>query len=327
MAIAIRSASKAESGSLQNWITRLRLIPDDCREFTIDRRRAEREFGIDGVTQCELTAAGLPHECVGDDLYLAACDLHYLGLRLGCATIYLEAMKGWTRALMASATHDSLEVGVRYLAYTDADTSVDVLAPTGRRLPRKVGSGHIAASFQVTMTGRWPSPDRSLDGLLSDIAGLDFCWIPTGLSDPAELARRVGLADCASASKLLVDECAARGLEARTAYGLLLSSPYSTPHNWAEVHIEERWTPLDPLLLGLLARFAELDGSVWSPARSPGAILLRLAECETAIVTAGERPIEATFLTEVRSQSQCSPGRTGEPPATRMPGRRRGPVS
>jgi hypothetical protein len=55
--------------------------------------------------------------------------------------------------------------------------------------------------------------------------------------------------------------------------------------------------PVDPLLLGLLARYTTLDASVWSPTRSPGAMLLRLADRETAIVLAGERPLQASFLT------------------------------
>jgi len=290
-------------------IQALRLIPDRCREFSIDPRRAENEFGIDRVTAQELTGLGMPHANVDGSPHFAPSDLHYIGLRLGCATLYLEAMRRWTASLTESAARGCTDIAIRYMPYAPAGTGVEVLVPRGRTLRTRIGSDRVATSFEVTVTGRWSSLGPPLSGLLEDVGSLDFCWIPESMDAPVELARRTRLADCASASKLLVEECEARGVEARAAYGLLLACPYSTPHHWTEIRTGRRWTPVDPLLLASLARYADLDACAWPPTRSPDGILLRLAERQRPIAMAGERPLEVTFLTSMTPR--CATSSTG----------------
>jgi Transglutaminase-like superfamily len=303
----------------RGWIARLRMIPDHCREFSIDLRRAEREFGIDGMTAQALIAVGMPHAHIDDTLHFAAVDLHYIGLRLGCATTYLEAMARWTASLRRSAMSDWTDVKITCMPYAEVGTTVEVLEPSGRRPRTRIGSDRIATSFEATVPGRWPSLGPQLADLLHDIASLDFCWIPESMGVAVNLARSTRLADCASASKLLVEECDKRGIEARTAYGLLLASPYSTPHHWAEIYIGEQWVHADPLLLASLARYAGLDASAWPPTRSPGGILLRFARQQSPIVMAGELPLEATFLTEIHGASHPRFGAPDTPLANCTP--------
>lgn len=165
--------------------------------------------------------------------------------------------------------------------------------------------GVATLGFETTMRGALsPLPATvaggALGGLLAELADYDFCWLRPPLEADLAFVRRTRLANCRSTAGLLVAEAPRLGVEARLAHGLLLAPPYSTPHNWAELRVDGEWVALDPLLLGLLARFAGLDAAAWPPPRSPGAILLRLTEPGTPLVTATDdgAPLEATFLTK-----------------------------
>lgn len=288
---------------IDGWIARLREIPDAERDFAIAREQAEREFGFDAAAVGELIVRGLPQLAGDDGPLLWATDLQYLGLRLGCARVYQGVLNRWASALTSLSARAETPVAIRCRAYAPAGTAVELLAPGGARV-RAEASGAPSLGFETTMHGELaPLPDelaRTLGELLTDLASYDFCWLPPPLEADLAFVRRTRLANCRSTAGLLVEDAPRLGVEARLAHGLLLAPPYSTPHNWAEVRTDDGWTALDPLLLGLLARFAGLDPSAWPPARSPGAILLRLAEPGTPLVTAADTgaPLEATFLTK-----------------------------
>jgi hypothetical protein len=280
-------------------IARLHLIPDHCRSFTIDARRAELEFGVDAGLAQKLMSAGMPHARTDGEAWFNATDLHYIALRLGCAEIYLDAMQRWSHALDISARSDTVQVEIHCVPYTYPGATVRVLGPQGW-ISAVVGPDRTAASFTLHITGQWPALDPSLNTLLIDMALLDFCRLPEPLNTCTNFIRETRLADCAGASRLLVQECRSRGVPARTAYGLLIASPYSTPHNWAEIKIGVDWIPVDPLLLALLAQYTKLDPTTWPPTRCPGGVLLRLAEQEAPIVLTDGGALDATFLTTIR---------------------------
>ncbi|HEX4806173.1 MAG TPA: transglutaminase domain-containing protein [Conexibacter sp.] len=292
---------------LDGWIARLRAIPDAARDFAVAGEQAEREFGFDAAAVAELVARGLPHAPGGDGEgpLLWATDLQYLGLRLGCARIYQGVLNRWAGALTAFSAQPRVPVQIRCTVYAPPGTAVELLAPGGERVRAEAGPrGAAPLAFETTMEGSPPELDaatrQALGPLLADLASYDFCWLRPPLEADLAFVRRTRLANCRSTAGLLVEEAPALGVEARLAHGLLLAPPYSTPHNWAEVRVGEAWVALDPLLLGLLARFAGLDPGAWPPPRSPGAILLRLTEPGTPLVTeaAGGAPLEATFLTK-----------------------------
>lgn len=289
-----------------DWIARLREIPDTEREFAVGREQAEREFGFDAAAADELVAQGLPHARGEDgEPLLWATDLQYLGLRLGCARVYRGVLNRWAGALSAFSARSETPVQIRCSAYAPPGTTIELLAPDGERVQAEAGArGAAPLGFQTTMRGA-PAPlpaavAQALHELLVDLASYDFAWLRPPLEADLAFVRRTRLANCRSTAGLLVDAAPALGVEARLAHGLLLAPPYSTPHNWAEVRTDDGWAALDPLLLGLLTRFAELDASAWPPARSPAAILLRLTEPGTPLVTdaATGAPLEATFLTK-----------------------------
>jgi hypothetical protein len=277
---------------LAEWIGRLRLIPDDARDFA--------------AAADELIAHGLPHadgpEGAGSLLW--ATDLQYLSLRLDRGRVYQGVLNRWASALTAFSERAETPVAIRCRAYAPPGATVELLAPGGERVRAEAGAGGAPLGFETTMRGRLPSLPDALAGrlgeLLTDLAAYDFCWLRPPLEADLAFVRRTRLANCRSTAGLLIEEAPRLGVEARLAHGLLLAPPYSTPHNWAEVRIDDGWLALDPLLLGLLARFAGLDAAAWPPERSPGAILLRLTEPGTPLVTAASSgaPLEATFLTK-----------------------------
>jgi hypothetical protein len=292
-----RSAS-AQAPPIDEWITRLRLIPDERRQFQVDLDRAKLEFGIDTTLAHELIARGLPHTMGDGAPRFTATDLHYIGLRLGCATTYLGVLRTWASSLTASADGDWSTVEVRCAPDAPQNTPVEVLVSPGQRVRATVGANRIAARLHADVpVSQWPGVSPSLEDLLVDLASLDFCWIPESLSGDVEFTRQTRLSDCGNAALLLSGECERLGVTSRMAYGLLLATPFSTPHTWVEICVGDRWVPMDPLLIGLLAQYSTLDASVWPPIRSPGAVLLRLAGEETPIVLADGRPLQASFLT------------------------------
>jgi len=295
------------ANELDDWIAALRAIPEQARDFAVAREQAEREFGFDAAAVQELVARGLPHAAgpAGDGPLLWATDLQYLGLRLGCARIYQGVLNRWAGALTAFSAQDEVPVQVRCTVYAEPGTEIELLAPGGARVRAQTGArGASALAFETTMRGRPHELDAATAGalreLLGDLAAYDFCWLRPPLEADLDFVRRTRLANCRSTAGLLVEAAPALGVEARLAHGLLLAPPYSTPHNWAEVGTPDGWVALDPLLLGLLARFAGLDPAAWPPERSPGAILLALTEPGTPLVTDARSgaPLEATFLTK-----------------------------
>jgi Transglutaminase-like superfamily len=289
----------AHAPPIGEWIQRLRLIPEERRRFHVDPGQAKLEFGIDMTLAQELIARGLPHMMSDGYPRFTATDLHYIGLRLGCATTYLGVLQMWASGLKASADGEWTAVEVRCAPKAPQKTAVEVLVSPGQRVRASIGANRIAASIRAVPVPRWPAVSPALEDLLVDVASMDFCWMPESLSGDVEFTRQTRLSDCENAALLVSMECARLGVGSRMAYGLLLSTPFSTPHTWVEIRVGDRWVPVDPLLIGLLAQYTTLDASAWPPIRSPGAVLLRLADRETPIVLADGRPLQASFLTRI----------------------------
>lgn len=288
--------------SVDRWIRALHAIPATARTFDVTPRRAELEFGITSELADLLTERGLPHSLTGE-VRFAWADLHYIALRLGSARIYLRTIRSWARSVADIAASGARTMSLRYRTYTDPGTTVDVLLPEGRRVNALIGPDQIAAKLNVRMASSATSLPSSLDRVLHEAAALDFYILPRTLSGDVSFARRTGLTDCATASRIVADECQRLGIEARMAFGLVVAPPLGTPHEWAEIRVREVWAPADPLLLRVLGRFAALDPSRWPCTYSPTAILLRLADRDMPIVAAPEGPVETSFVVTDGEQS------------------------
>jgi transglutaminase superfamily protein len=300
-----RRARRSEDGVLppavDGWIERLRLIPKEERGFDIGLRAAAGRFSIEEPLARELAARGLPCAWREREPFFCLTDLHYIGLRIGRAATHRTAMRLWASALTDAAEQDSVDVEVRCSPYGRPGLDVEVLVPPGRWEPATIGPNRLATSFTVHRPGRWPAFDPRLRDLLREVGALDFCLMPGKLYGNAEFARETGMADCGSAAVLLAEECVKRGVEARPSFGLLLARPYATPHHWTDIRAPDgQWVAADPLLLALLAEHTDLDGDAWPPDRSPGSVLIRVAERQVPLVRAGEEPLEASFLVRSR---------------------------
>lgn len=293
---------------VDGWIERLQRIPEEERSFDVGLRAAAATFGIDEPLARELTARGLPHGKREGEPTFCLTDLHYVGLRIGRATTHRTAMRLWTSALTDAAAQDAVDVEVRCSPYDRPGLDVEVLVPPGRWEPATIGPNRLATSFAVHRPGRWPAFDPRVRDLLHEVGALDFCLMPGNLYANAGFARRTGMADCGSAAALVAEECAKLGVEARRSFGLLLARPYATPHHWADIRSEDGpWVAADPLLLTLLAEHTDLDAAAWPPDRSPGSVLVRVAEQQVPLVRSGEGTLEASFLVRARDGSGDAP--------------------
>jgi transglutaminase superfamily protein len=295
--------STVSLASVDRWIEAVRAIPPAARVFDVTPRRAELEFGITSSIGKLLADRGLPRSSVEGEARFSWGDLHYIALRLGSARIYLRTMRSWAHSVAAAALSGSRMIWLRYRTYASPGAIVDVLLPEGRRVEGVIGPDQIAATLNLRMASWAGAFPPSVQHVLRQAAALDFYILPPTLVGDVDFARRTGIADCATASRIVASECQQRGIEARMAYGLVLAPPLGTLHEWAEIRMGDIWAPADPLLLTVLGRFAGLDRSRWSCTHSPNAVLLRLADCETPIVTAADGPVETSFVVSVGERS------------------------
>jgi hypothetical protein len=279
-----------------DWIERLSLIPDASRSFDIDLKAAEMHFGIDEELSRQLMDLGIAHESYGREARFTEHDLHYVGVRLGTAAPYLDAMRSWAHGLASSRDREARTVSLRYVPYVAAGSPVDVLLPDRGVVSTKTEADRTAARIEASVRCNWPGFDPALSDLLEYVSRLDFCLLPEPLYADLSFVRRTRLANCASAAGIILDECRRLGAEARMAFGLLLGSPFATPRNWAEIRMGETWVPADPLLLATLRSYAGLDAAEWPATRSPGAVLLRLADERAPIITADGAGVAASFI-------------------------------
>ena len=289
--------------AVDRWIAALGAVPPAARVYDVTPRRAELEFGITSAIANLLSDRGLPRSSFDGEARFSWSDLHYIALRLGSARLYLRTMRSWAHSVANAAQCGSQLIGLRYRTYASPGATVDVLLPEGRHVKAVVGPDQIVARLSVRMAHCERAFPKSIQRVLHQAAAFDFYILPPTLAGDLDFARRTGLGGCVTASQFVVSECQQHGIEARMAYGLVLAPPLGTPHGWAEIRLGDMWAPADPLLLSILGRFAGLDASRWPCTRSPNAVLLRLADCETPIVAGAGGPVKTSFVVNVGEQT------------------------
>lgn len=287
--------------NVNQMIEQLRQIPEDARRFHCNESYARLHFGLDHETLGKLVDEGLPCARADRELCFEYGDLHYVGLRLGFGSTFLWAIRGWVASLELFARRSETRVAVAYLPQLGTElgpTTGMVRLPGGECRKVSLENGKPAVEVKVSQRGGWPALPSAAASIVADVAdSISFCLLPVVLRGDTCLARRIGLADCLTSAHLIVEEWRDAGLEARVASGLLISLPYSTIHNWAELRIDDEWIPVDPLTLSLMRDFGELDGNGWPAHRSVGPLVARVGECPGTLIEAGDHEIPATFLT------------------------------
>ncbi len=290
------------SEALAAVIARIRKVPDELRTFTEDARMARLLYGTNQETLAALEEHGLPRRQDGDRTLYDAHDLTNASLYLGLPSVQRQTMKSWLDSLeLADSAGVPPTFQVKYAIPlapgADPPRNLTVLLPDGGAEVVATPSGNMAKVLDWTLRHDWPAPPDDLRSILRDLAGMEFFMLPPALRQDTSFAVETGLLDCGLASRVAITRAAAAGFQARLRYGLLLGAPASTVHAWPEVLIEGTWTPFDPLILGTLTRHLGLDPRRWPPDRSPGAVLLPLADEPRDIVTSEGQAIPATFVT------------------------------
>jgi Transglutaminase-like superfamily len=281
-------------------VARLRRVPDSARAFEVAARDVQRQYGLGEADLEVLVEAGLPCATVNGERRYEHGDLHYVGLRLGTAKSYLTGIRLWTGLLRLVADRPETELTVKYvpsLGAASSERSAIVHMPDGRRLELAVRPNTSVSEARVRLHSAWPSVPPTLATEVEQLGRFEFYYLPSSLRLNWRFAATVGLIDCATAAHMIVDRCAAWGLNARVARGFLLSLPFSTIHAWAAVLLEEVWVPFDPILIDVMRRFGGLDPEGW-PLSRPFAIVAELPAA-WPIVTETGTPVDATFMTSL----------------------------
>lgn len=283
--------------------SRLRRIPRDAGDFTVSAQDALTRYGLGEPELESLHRAGLHSRSPDGDHTYAPYDLHFLGLRCGLATDALSGIQLWRTSLERLVEAGQTRVHVTYIPKVpDATGPVKGHVVLPGVLAHPVELRHLApaAEFTVTLTATWPTLPDDLVAIMSEVAGYEFCLLPDRLAGDTTLARQIGLSDCWTGSKLVVEACRRVGRRARIAHGLMVVLPFSSRHSWAEVYVDGVWTPVDPLFIELMRRWGGLDPAAWPHHRSPGAMLAPLVwdpPGPEPLVSRDGQVVPTTFLT------------------------------
>lgn len=269
---------EADRDGVAAAMARIRQVPDRLRRFAVPARVARTYHRIDAELLDRLVRHGLPYAGDGPGRRFDDYDLGNAALELGLPSVRRRAMRAWGSALERGGGRRA----VHYVPGCPAPghcgpCRFDLLVPGGRRV-RRTGAGDGVTpvhTLGLTLLDEWPALPPALRDLVGSVPPLRFFLLPETLRWDLGFVRATGLADCGSVAKLLVTEGRRRRLAVRFAFGLLVAKPYSTPHCWAELAVDGRWVPVDPLLVDTLRRLGALPAG-WAPDRSVGGLVARL---------------------------------------------------
>jgi hypothetical protein len=291
---------------LQGIVDRVRLVPEKYRDFDHDTSTAMRIYRIGGPLLSDLLDLGFPHRSSAGDRYFDELDLDNVSLALRLPSPRHLAMRRWPQIFRAV-------MGDRPVRY-DVEVSAQCgSAETGHqcdfRLPAAVlalgaDAGPTARRFtlrrDVGATGRTVEAPPELRRLFTEMDGFQFHILPVALYGDLSFLAETSLANCELASRYLFRRAVEEGWEARRSFGLLLSSPYSVDHFWAEFRLDGSWTAFDPFLITSLERWGVLAPSEVPTTLVLNSAVIRVAEDWIDLVQDAEVPAQVSLLTRHR---------------------------
>jgi hypothetical protein len=285
-------------------VRKIRSVPDEARHFCVTAAGARSAHRIDADLLDALLAEGLPSVGPPGGRLFDDYDLGNAALHLGLMSVRRMAIRSWAHALRRNSERDFSRARVGFVPRCPAPghphpCQFGLLQPGGRRrIVPGPGNGTAAIShLDVELRGGWPTIEPAARDLIAELADVQFFILPEVVRwDPAFLMR-TRIADCGGAADWLVKEGRRRGLTTRFSFGLLVTSPYATPHCWAEFRADGIWVPVDPMLIGVMP---SLDREQWPPYRSAGAIMSRLSGRFTKVASHGGIWTALSMPTEYR---------------------------
>lgn len=287
-------------------VGKLRLIPDEAREFAVDTDQALRRLRIPADCLETAVACGLPSAGETRSPVFDRADLLTVAMHAGAGAVAHALRLFLPRALAGATAGGHYDYRVSYLPRCDdpthdGDCEYHLVLPSGEvRRTVRPSSREPLLTCDVRCADEVPELPAPARELLVELSGLDFALLPERVRRDTSLITRTGLADCTNLSLLLAQECGRRGITARRSYGLLLTPPFANRHYWVEILAEGRWLPVDPVLIGTMLRWGVLDPDVWHPARTLGSVLWRIAGDRVALTRHGEAEVVAAFAVSAR---------------------------
>jgi hypothetical protein len=283
-------------------VDQLRRIPDRARDFALSAGEAHRRYSVSPALLNLLHERGLP--AAGGARY-DEMDVRNVAMHLAASPGDRAMRRFWGTGLQPLPDRGPRRFEIvfhvrcpeaghpgacQYRVHLPHDRSGDRLVePAVEELARE----------RVAIDSDWPELPPEVCELLDELRGVEFMRLPKALRYDLDFVRRAALSDCYGTTAVLVAEGRRRGLTMRSSFGLFVVPPFSTQHNWAEVLVDGRWVPVDPVFITSMLRWGVLEPGSWHPARSPGAIMCRLTDRKVAVARHNGTPAPVTFWTRL----------------------------
>lgn len=292
--------------SLQDVVDRVLRVPGKYRAFDRDTSTAARIYRIGEPLLSDLLDLGFPHRSSDGNRYFDELDLDNVALALRLPSPRHLAMRRWPQIFRAMVD----DTPVRYDVEVSAECgSAETGHPCDFRLPEPVvalgvDAGPTARRFtlrrDVGATGRPGDAPPELRPLFAEMDRFHFHILPVELYGDLSFLADTSLANCELASRYLFRRGVEEGWEARRSFGLLLSSPYSAPHFWAEFRLDGAWAAFDPFLITSLEQWGVLAPSEVPTTQVLDSAVYRIAEEWLDLVQDAEVPAQVSLLTRYR---------------------------
>ncbi|NUW34546.1 transglutaminase domain-containing protein [Nonomuraea sp. SMC257] len=234
----------------------------------------------------ELVDAGLPHAGTADDALFDDNDLGNMSLYLGLKSSRRMAMLCWIRALrrirQGGARYTvSLRVSCTYPGHVGL--CVYQVHPAFGGIRTATGTRADTTVAELT-TPDLPCPvdlPRQVVQIANRFSDVSFHLLPRPLKDDLSLLHREKIGECSMTAKALISVLLEAGFPARLAFGLILATPFSSTHTWAEIQVDDQWLPVDPLLPRALQSWGIVRPADWPVTMSPRGLFYRLTGEQT----------------------------------------------
>ncbi|WP_431936225.1 hypothetical protein [Micromonospora sp. RP3T] len=289
--MSTEAAAGVDRPHLAVLIAKLRLIPDDVRQFRHDADWAWRKFRLGPAALADLVEQGLPVRGTDAARRFDSYDLFNCAMQLGLGPSTRAARRYWPAALRRADEGRRSRYELRFQARCPspghaAGCRYVFALPGGREHVESVRGPDAAQGAVVEVTPRidWPQLPGSARALLAQATrDVEFVVLREELKRDISFIRTAGLADCAGLTELVVQEATAREIPVRKSFGLIVVPPFAVKHFWAELRTEDVWVPVDPVLVQAMTRWRVLDPADWDPYRSIGPIVTRIAAEEVPL--------------------------------------------
>jgi hypothetical protein len=281
------SAPKARATATRDELVRLagklRLIPESARTYAVAADRAWDDYQLPPDLLRELRKQGMPAQRAAGGWRYDETDLLNAALHLDIGSRHRKVLAWWIRELARPHGDTSCYRMDYVLGCPEPGHSgpcrYSLLDPGGRRaeVVRTDPAESAAHSVRFRLNRRWPPLPEPLRGLIDEIAAIRFLRLPYPLHRDTGFIQATGVGDCCGVAMLTVSRARAGGMTARLCFGRSLTPPFSSAHHWAEVLVEDVWTPVDPVLIEALLDWGICAPHAWTRYDSLGGVLGRMS--------------------------------------------------